>query len=351
MNRLLLRFLAPLVFLLLIHPSALAIEFNNSDFEAGTVGWVSGSTGGTVGSFSIDSDAYSGSNAAKITVSSANGYFSIANGQYPGVDTTGEYVLNLYMKATGSPESVTLAIWKSYSPQTFPTLLVKYITINNISSIYNPYQLSEVSLSAGEYLRLEMAVGTASTGGPGTVWLDAISLSAVNTELQNTISLLQVLAGIDTAFVYEDINNDSKLGLEDILFALQDAAGLRIAIYNPVGIWNGSFTGNYGSGLIINWDLQNDQTITGTVQYNPNIGGVTTININTTYLIDINALSATASGTAIYTHPQLGTMTSGFTMNVSGNLTSDTEMSGSYTIDFVDQGWTDESGAWTATKN
>ena len=350
MNNLFVRFFIGICILLSTSTGAIAIEFNNSDFEAGTDGWIGGFTGGTIGSFSVDSDAYSGLGAAKLSVEN-DGYYMISNTNYPRVFKTGIYILDLYIKAAGTPENVNFALKKSNSPLTTPSQSVSSMIIDNLSTGYELHQLVDIPLTAGDCLRVEIGVQNSSSGTACSVWFDTLRIYRLNEELQNSIKLLRVLAGIDTTITYEDINNDNKLGLQEALYTLQTAAELRTDIYNPAGTWNGTLSGIYGSGQIINWGMMSDQTITGSIQYNPFVGGVTNINISTGYEFEANAFSFVTSGTAIYNHPQLGTMTTVFTMDVFGILSSDTEASGFFAIYFDDPNWTDESGTWNTTKN
>lgn len=336
----------------LMPAGAFSLSFNNSDFEDGPVGWIEGKTGGTIGSFSIDPDAFSGLNAAKITVESADGYCMISNDQYPRVFKPGNYIFELYLKTSGAPERVHITLFRSNSSLTFPTDAVTSQIISSFSTVFQRYQITGIALSAGDCLRLELGLANSSEEIESSVWIDALNIYKHNDALQDAIGILQTLSGIPTAIVdHDDINNDAKIGLEEAVYALQNAAELRIDLYNPVGTWNGTLSGDYGTGQIINWEMKNDQTIVGAIRYYPYAGGVTNINISASFALEMNALNFITDGTAVYSHPQLGTLTSAFTIDVFGVFSSDTEASGSYKIDFTDPYWTDESGPWGATKN
>ena len=129
-----------------------------------------------------------------------------------------------------------------------------------------------------------------------------------------------------------------------------EIAGLSIEQYDPVGIWDGSLNGIVGDGLILEWRAKTDQTITGSVVYFFFLGGITTLNINTTYTAEKDAMSFTATGTATFNHPTIGTRTSAYTLSVRGTFSSDTEASGKFSIKFAKPTWIDDKGTWTATK-
>jgi hypothetical protein len=337
--------------LLAINNVAFAITFINPDFEDGTNGWILDKDAGVVASFVTDTDSYSGARSAKVTLESAPGYCVLRNSQFPQVSTTGIYDINLYLKATGNLSYINFTLYKTINSNLVPNLIALHQQISNFNTSYQLFQLKDISLKAGEYICLRLGVSNSSPGGASTVQFDAISINKYSEDLNNAISLLRIIAKLDNSFDYDDINGDGKAGMEEVLFLLQNAAELRVEIFNPIGIWTGSFDGNYGTGQATNWELKSNQTTTGTIYYYPYVGGTTTININTTYILENNNISFTDTGTAVYYHPQIGTMYGTFTINVIGTFSSDTEASGSYQINFVDPSWTDDNGDWNATKN
>jgi hypothetical protein len=351
MNRLRACSLLVVGLLFIFNTGAIALTFDNSDFESGTTGWTYGSTPGTIGTFTADADAYAGAQAAKLTVQNADGYAEIYNNTFPLVEDAGTYTVNVYLKSSGNPNSISLNLWKSFSSQTFPTHSVASTRIDTFSSTYALHQIADVYLSPGEYLRLSLGLKNSALATPSTVWFDAISVNLIESELQKAISILHILAGDTPPSGYLDIDGDGQIGAREALLALQNAAGLRIVEYDPIGTWNGTLNGGLGNGQIIDWQININQTIIGSVAYYPNVGGTTTLNINTTYTFERVDLSFTATGTATYVHPILGTMTSPYTLVVRGTLSSDTEASGTFTIDFNDPTWIDDSGTWSATKS
>lgn len=76
-----------------------AVVMTNPGFESGTSGWGAGGTSGTIYTFTADSDAYEGSKAGKITVTSA-GYCQIGNQITIGITESGVFTLSVYAKVT-----------------------------------------------------------------------------------------------------------------------------------------------------------------------------------------------------------------------------------------------------------
>jgi len=73
------------------------IPIFNSGFENGTSGWEAWGSRDIEGVFSISSEAYEGSNAAKLTVSNSGSY--AIHGQVPiAITQSGEYILSVYTK-------------------------------------------------------------------------------------------------------------------------------------------------------------------------------------------------------------------------------------------------------------
>ena len=128
---------------------------------------------------------------------------------------------------------------------------------------------------------------------------------------------------------------------------------LGITNFNQVGIWNGTIHDCTipGSGNIINWEFKNDNTMLGNWMFYPDSGGAISLDIGGNYSFGTNQISFNVTGSATYTHPVYGNLTSNYTLIVDGSLSSDTEAEGTYSIDFVDPQWPDHFGNWSVTKN
>ncbi len=349
-------FYFPAVIVLFFNLPALAVIIINPDFEEGLTAWSSGKTAGTVASFTIDGDAYSGTKSAKVTVENAGGYCMIHNEYYLISPIEDVYTLDVYLKTSGNPDHIYLGV---YNGNVFcPHCSVKNKIISDFASTYRHYRLKDISLSPGDYVQLELGITNGSTDTTSSIWFDSLRfysqsrLENRQLALQNTINLLRFIAGENISIpAVVDINGDNKLGLQEVIFELQNVAEFSIPLYNLQGFWNGSLTGSYGNGLIQNWELKSSRKITGNLQYLPFQGGSTIISIDTDYVFEGNEFYFTATGSAIYNHPQLGTMTSDFEMIVTGLLGSDTEAAGYFNVNFSDPQWMDEYGTWSAIKN
>jgi hypothetical protein len=77
-----------------------AMTLSNPGFEAGTSGWTKGCPPWAISAFTVSTDAYEGSNAAKLAVNNASldGYCSIRNSASIHILETGTYTLSLYAK-------------------------------------------------------------------------------------------------------------------------------------------------------------------------------------------------------------------------------------------------------------
>jgi hypothetical protein len=77
-----------------------AIALSNSGFEAGTTGWSTSCPPWAISTFTISTDAYEGSNAAKLTVENAShdGFCAIRNSTNIPIVETGSYTLSVYAK-------------------------------------------------------------------------------------------------------------------------------------------------------------------------------------------------------------------------------------------------------------
>ena len=75
-------------------------QVKNPGCEQGKAGWFMAQTSGTNCAFSIDSDAYEGSIAAKLDVTN-DGYCMLGNSTSILILRTGTYTLNVYAKVSG----------------------------------------------------------------------------------------------------------------------------------------------------------------------------------------------------------------------------------------------------------
>ena len=153
-------------------PPSVEAEIINPGFEEGSTGWSMGKTAGTTCSFTIDSDSYEGSNAAKLTVTN-DGYCMLGNSVPIQIAQTGTYRFSSRAKVSGDIHHVTIAIWKSDDQATPPDTLVDFIN-PNFSGNYDLNQLTVV-LSAGEYIRLELGIDS-NASGKSSVLFDSLVL-------------------------------------------------------------------------------------------------------------------------------------------------------------------------------
>jgi hypothetical protein len=137
-------------------------QIQNPGFEEGAAGWVMSRTTGTDCTLTIDSDAYDGAQAAKLTVTN-EGYCMLRNSTSIPINQTGTYRFNSYAKVSGDVDHLTIAIWKSEDPNEPPNTLVDYINPNAFSGDYELNQLI-VDLSAGDYIRLELGIDNNASG-------------------------------------------------------------------------------------------------------------------------------------------------------------------------------------------
>ena len=127
-------------------------------------------TAGTDCTFTIDSDAYEGSQAANLTVTN-DGYCMLGNSTSIPINQTGNYRFSSYAKISGDVDHLSIAIWKSEDPNETPNTIVGYINPNTFSGDYQLHELT-VDLSAGDYIRLELGIDNIS--GTGSVLLDSL---------------------------------------------------------------------------------------------------------------------------------------------------------------------------------
>ena len=186
---------------------------------------------------------------------------------------------------------------------------------------------------------------TQTVAAPGDVNGDT------NVALTDAILALQVAAGLNPTGINlgADVNSDGKIGLAEVIYILQTVAGLR-QDFTSLGIWNGTIYDSSigGSGTIVDWELKQDHTMIGNWTFNPGDGVVISLGIVGEYSYSNNQISFTTTGTA--TMSGTGSGTSDYTLTVQGSLTSDTEASGTYSINFTDSYWTDNTGNWSVTK-
>ena len=148
-------------------------EIQNAGFEQGTSGWGMISTPGSDCAFTIDPDAYEGTQAAKLTVND-NGYCALVNSTPIPIIQNGSYKFSLYAKVAGSDvDHLSIAIYKSQDPNETPNENVGFISPNTFSGDYDLFELT-VDLEAGDYIRLELGID--NTSGTGSVLFDSLEL-------------------------------------------------------------------------------------------------------------------------------------------------------------------------------
>jgi len=148
-------------------------EIQNPGFEQGTSGWGTMTTPGTDCAFTIDADAYEGTQAAKLTVNN-DGYFALVNTTSIPVNQDGSYKFSLYAKVAGSNiDHITLAIYKSQDPNETPNEGVGFVGPTKFSGNYELFELT-VDLEAGDYIRLELGIDNISD--TGSVLFDSLDL-------------------------------------------------------------------------------------------------------------------------------------------------------------------------------
>ena len=176
----------------------------------------------------------------------------------------------------------------------------------------------------------------------------------LNVTLADAILALKVAVGLNPAGINlnADVNGDGKIGLAEVIYILQYVAGLRqdFTPFSPFGMWDGTIYDSSigGSGTIVDWDMKQNYTMYGKWIFNPGGGVVVSLDIVGGYSYNNNQISFTTTDTA--TMSGAGSGTSGYTLTVQGSLTSDTEASGTYSIDFTDPYWFDNTGNWSVTK-
>lgn len=162
--------------------SADTLDIENSGFENAYTGWWMGQAFGTDCTFTIDTDSYEGSKAAKLTVNN-DGYCHLSNDTSIPVDQSGEYILSLYAKVMGNSVSyLTIAVWKATDPNSFPSTFVTSNTIIELGTGYKLHQFA-VELTSGDYIRLELGIDNSSDAESGYVLFDKIEINKATIEL------------------------------------------------------------------------------------------------------------------------------------------------------------------------
>ena len=143
----------------------------NPGFEQGETGWFKGQTSGTDCTFTIDTDAYEGSQAAKLTINNG-GYCMLGNETLIPINETRSYTLSGYAKVSGGGvDHLSIAVWKSQDSG--PETSAGFTNPNTFSGDYQLFELT-VDLEAGDDIRLELGID--NTSGTGSVLYDSLSL-------------------------------------------------------------------------------------------------------------------------------------------------------------------------------
>lgn len=153
-------------------PPAPPGEIQNPGFEEGKTGWFQAQTSGTDCSFTIDPDAYEGSQAAKLTVTN-DGYCMLGNSTLIPIHQTGTYTFSANAKVSGDVDSIQIGMWKTEDPDGTANTPVGFISPHSFSGDYQYHELT-VDLSAGDYIRLELGIDNRS--GTGSVLYDSLEL-------------------------------------------------------------------------------------------------------------------------------------------------------------------------------
>jgi len=146
-------------------------EIENPGFEQGETGWFMARTLGTDCTFTIDSDAYEGSQAAKLTVTN-DGYCMLGNSTLIPIDQTGTYTFSAYAKVSGDVENIYIGMYKTTDPDETANTFIDSIRPSTFTGAYQYHELA-VDLSAGDYIRLELGIDNSATG-TGSVLYDSL---------------------------------------------------------------------------------------------------------------------------------------------------------------------------------
>jgi hypothetical protein len=122
---------------------------------------------------------------------------------------------------------------------------------------------------------------------------------------------------------------------------------------DPIGTWSGiivySENPNVSNGTIPYWILRCDGTTDGTWRVYYWDGSALSFNPSGNYTYSDCQLQFSCSGTATFTTALGEKFTSSYTLNVAGTIDGDTA-TGSYAIDFTDDGWPDDAGTWQVSR-
>ncbi|MFH2091922.1 MAG: hypothetical protein ABIJ31_06130 [Pseudomonadota bacterium] len=172
-----------------------------------------------------------------------------------------------------------------------------------------------------------------------------------NVTLADEIISLKLMAGINqnNLSLSADSNGDGKISIVESSHILQKAGMVRPGS-NPVGIWNGTILNSSigGSGTIVNWEFKQDLSMSGNWTFNPGNGVAVSLAVDGNYTYPNNRINFTTTGTATMTGTVTGT--SAYTLTVKGRLSSGTQASGTYVIEFDAPGWADNNGNWSVTR-
>ena len=149
-------------------------EIQNPGFEQGAAGWFMAQTSGTDCAFTINADAYEGTQAAKLTVNN-DGYCMLGNSSLIPINQTGSYKFSYYAKVSGDVDHIQLAMWKSQDPNTPANTSVGFTAPDTFSGDYQLHELI-VDLAAGDYVRLELGIDNNATG-TSSVLFDSLELA------------------------------------------------------------------------------------------------------------------------------------------------------------------------------
>jgi hypothetical protein len=273
-------------------------QVQNPGFEEGQDGWSKGQTSGTICSFTIDPDAFEGSNAAKLDVTN-DGYCMLRNSTSIPIVLTGSHTLKVHAKVSGDIDHLTLAVYKSTDPNTPPNTPVGNFQPGVFSGDYELHQLT-VDLNSGEYIRLELGIDN-NNSGPSYVLFDNVELSYPG------------------SYVSEQ--------------------------------WELILDGGQGSGNCILVEKQ-DKTVTayGDWVYTYQGEDVSGSYSDAPATVTDSSISFTASGTATNPSAPPGYQTSPFTLNLSGTAYNG-HGSGTFELTFSTFGWPSSlSGSWEGTR-
>jgi hypothetical protein len=189
-------------------------RITNPGFEGGKTGWGSARTLGTNYTFTINSDAYEGLKAAKLTVTN-DGYCMLLNQKSISITRSGTYTLSLYAKVSGNPDHLKIAVWKAYDANSVPNIPVDGMDVNTFSGQYEFHQMS-IDLYEGEYIRLELGIDNSASGTSSVLYdkLELTNPSGPYTLEQEVVSADSTTFSPITTYVVESRINGTVEGNE-----------------------------------------------------------------------------------------------------------------------------------------